>query len=519
MKTTIRIALSILTFYLILICSCGPSKLNRRLYDVHSTSDIPVSNKVLKVHMNNGDLLVLSKWHFDNTNNIMHGDGSHFDASRKMVNTNHDYSISFEDIALFETNFIDHYNGQTGQTVSMSIVSLLNLIFNAICISDPKNCFGSCPTYYAFNGSEMSLQAEGFSSSMARVYEEEDLDMLFDVENNSDTFLLEIRNEALETHLIRYCDLLVVPRYETERVYVSSEGVFFNSSRTIEPDKCIAEEGDILSKIKFYDEQERYSLADSINLIKKETIDLTFPNYHKKYGLIITSRQTLMTTYLFYQTMAYFGTTLPYWTSKLGDGDNIITNRGRKMYKLLGGIKVYVENSEKTWVEINEIHEMGPIASDFHMIELPDLESDKINLRLEMTQGLWRIDYITLAELEGRIDPIRIQPYQLQKAHIDTPENLKILNDKNKYLVTFPGERYCAYYKIPENEQTYEYFILSKGYYMEWMREEWLEEEDKHMVNMLFIRPRKFMKEMAPKFKMAESQLDEIFWNSKIQTH
>lgn len=502
-----------------IISSCGPSKLTRYVYDVNPPVHIPGSAKVLKTHMANGDLYVLSNWNFDNTNSIMYGKGSHYNAQREKLNSNTKYSVPLENIALFESNFIDADGGQTGQIVSLSVVSILNAIITIPCISNPKACFGSCPTYYAFNGQEMSLQGEGFSSSMAKVYEKKDIDMLYDVENYSDTLMIEIRNEALETHMIRYCDLIVVPRFETERIFVTSDGDFYSSARTVVPEKCIANEGDILKKITDYDEVERFSASDSTNLVKKEFIDITFPNDHKKYGLVITSRQTLMTTFLFYQTMAYFGSSLPYWSAKLEKGNKFLKNRGMTMYRQLGGIEVYIKNDQNQWIKINEIDEMGPIASDFHLTELPDVQDENINIRLKLTQGLWRIDYITLAELDEKVDPIQIQPNQLIKERSYDPKHLEILNDTSQYLVTFPGEKYKAFYSLPDDNRLFEYFIESKGYYLEWMREEWVKEENKDMVTMLFLRPKKYMKVMAPKFKRAEPFMDQIFWNTRIQSH
>jgi len=517
MKLKTHVFFNFLIFTLI-VSACGPSKLKKTVYEQPQTSSIPDYLKVIKVHMKNGELFVLSHWELDNSEKTVNGKGSHFDADRNEILTDAQFSIPISNIALFEGNAIDN-NGQTGQIVSMSAVSFLNLFLSVYCASDPKACFGSCPTYYAHNGRELSLQGEGFSSSMAKVYEAKDLDMLYDAHNQSDTFKLEIRNEALETHMIRFCDLIVIPKDETEKIYASSDYRFYASSKTDQPELCRGNEGDILYQVKEYDKIERYSKADSFNLMKKEFIDLIFKNNHKDYGLVLTSRQTLMTTYLFYQTMAYFGNTLPYWTTKLENGNRILKNKGLNMYDRLGGIEIFIKTKKNTWKKIEEIQEMGPIASDFHLIKLPEIPGDKIHIRLKMTQGLWRIDYLSLAELDYEVFPIRIKPNRLVKQGFDQQKSLKVLNDTSEYLVTLPGEKYIAYYNLPQNESLFEYYLLSKGYYLEWMREEWLKEENKKMMTLLFMRPNKYLKEMAPKFKKVEPIIENFFWRTKIQTH
>ena len=70
-----------------------------------------------------------------------------------------------------------------------------------------------------------------------------------------------------------------------------------------------------------------------------------------------------------------------------------------------------------------------------------------------------------------------------------------------------------------QNESLFEFYLLSKGYYLEWMREEWLKEENKEMMTLLFMRPNKYLKEMAPKFKKVEPIIENFFWKTKIQTH
>ena len=48
--------------------------------------------------------------------------------------------------------------------------------------------------------------------------------------------------------------------------------------------------------------------------------------------------------------------------------------------------------------------------------------------------------------------------------------------DDDRYFITYPGEQYLLSFNLPgfkvESEATY--FIRSKGYYIEWLRKEWL---------------------------------------------
>jgi len=50
---------------------------------------------------------------------------------------------------------------------------------------------------------------------------------------------------------------------------------------------------------------------------------------------------------------------------------------------------------------------MGPIASDIHLIKLPETGTKPVKVRLELTKGLWRIDWLALARLDQPVEPIK----------------------------------------------------------------------------------------------------------------
>ncbi len=69
-------------------------------------------------------------------------------------------------------------------------------------------------------------------------------------------------------------------------------------------------------------------------------------------------------------------------------------------------------------------------------------------------------------------------------------------------------------YKLPGNGN-YEYFLDSKGYYLEWMRDEWLAEQDLNKARFMFAFPGLFMRKAAKPFKKTESEMEDLFWKSR----
>jgi len=244
------------------------------------------------------------------------------------------------------------------------------------------------------------LAAEGFSSSILPVFEKGDIDMLYWSDNIDDSITLKLTNEALETHVIRFADLLIFPHIEGERVFYGTDGNFYRLRNIVPPSSCICQEGSCHEEVKQIDHKERFSLANPKNLAKKEEIIFSFANeVNDNLGLIIASRQTLLTTFLFYQGLAYSGNYAGYFAARIENGNKFLRNRVEKLWNKLGGIEIYLKLKTGKWEKVGEIDEMGPIASDLHMIKLPpDIPGNSI-LKLRMTQGLWRIDYLALGEI------------------------------------------------------------------------------------------------------------------------
>src|SRR5690606_27437702 len=134
-------------------------------------------------------------------------------------------------------------------------------------------------------------------------------------------------------------------------------------------------------------------------------------------------------------------------------------------------------------------------VSDAHLIKLPEISSSSVKVRLRMAQGLWRINSVKLATLEQRVFPERVNPHQVFNGSEKKVEILeKLLGDE--YLVTFPGDEYTIGYPLSYTA-THEYFIESQGYYIEWMREEWLKDENFGEARKVLFNPSRYLKKMA----------------------
>lgn len=486
--------------------SCSDATLMKR----QLSKNAPTNSKspFLKAHMPNGDVYIFSQWEINEANHSVSGSGVKQNPNRETIDSGR-VDLPIQSVSLFETNIQEPHRAIR----SMTIISGISLLGSAICLTNPKACFGSCPTFYIDYNGEQHLQAEGFSSSISPSLEATDVDALYHAKPSGKIFRIEMKNEALETHSVRHVNLLLVPK-STERSIQDINGDFYQTERLLKPNNAVGDEGNIAPLISEMDGNERFSLSDEKNLKSDEYILLDFSvEPGKNYGFVIGGRQTLLTTFLLYQAYAYMGNEYGKWLTMLEQNHNLFSDVDPSRF--LGGIEIQEQNRLGFWSTVGEINEFGPLATDLHMVRLNPQDSEAKKIRLKLNKGNWRIDYISLAELGKKAEPVRLSPIKVFSGNEENKSALENLTDPKKMLTTLPGDEYSIQFELPENYNDYTFYLESKGFYLEWMRDEWAKEESEEKLVQLVTNPSRTLKELAPKFKELEPSMEKVFWSSK----
>ena len=124
--------------------------------------------------------------------------------------------------------------------------------------------------------------------------------------------------------------------------------------------------------------------------------------------------------------------------------------------------------------------ETGPLAVDVHLVKLPAIKHQRVNIRLRLTKGHWQLDAVKLVKLGEQLDPVRLSPIAVNQNGVSADEAHQLLTDRKAVLTTSPGDVYTLVYQLPKDFESYELFLESRGYYLEWLREEWLKDEILH---------------------------------------
>lgn len=491
--------------------ACGPGVLTPRLHKVAEAPGLSPNERDLKVHMKSGELYVLESWTLSSDARVLEGIGTRFSVQRDPSGTG-TYSLPVDTIALLETN--DREVAYSFGEFGLGALTTFWGILSVACAVDPKSCFGSCPTFYLEDDRERP-RAEGFSASIARVLEARDVDALQGARPRGGRLALWMRNEALETHAVRRVRLLAVPRPAGARVFGSADGRFHPASRLLPPSACRGPEGDCLTAVESDDGLERRSVTDPDDLAAREEIELRFPRPSAPAGFVIAARQSLLSTFLFYQTLAYMGRSAGAWLAEVERGTPDEARRLMGMERMLGGLEIDVAWEDGTWRTIGSYQEAGPIAGDVavYPLELPP-GREPLRLRLRAAKGHWRIGWVALAELGPPVEARAIEPDSVEHDGRADAAALELLREGRRHLITQPGDAYRLSFRVPD--EPVELFLESEGYYYEWMRREWLAEEDPAMAALVVARPDEALRRLAGPFKAREAGAEQAFWQSRF---
>jgi hypothetical protein len=491
------------------LLSCCTVPVRQRSFAT-SPSSLNRSARYLKAHLRNGDIYLLTDWTVDGDEKNVRGTGDHFDAYRHAIGHGA-VTVPIDSVALFETNVIS----QSKRVASLSVMTGVTAAVALVCVTSPKTCFGSCPTFYTGEGDEWSLQAEGFSASVAPALEETDLDALYRVHPTSRTFRLRMKNEALETHVVRSVRIVAALHARDARVFATADRKFWESSSVEHPTVCRASEGDCLPALRELDGVERFNSADRHDLSRHETIDLHFPPLaagDAPAGLLIGARQTLLSTFLFYQALAYLGTRATAVLARVENHGGGVPAPAAGMAHLLGGIDVLVQRHGR-WENVGTFLENGPIATDLRLLPIPRDAARTGHVRLSLTRGLWRLDYVALARMDKRVEPVVLSPLDVRQEGATVPVR------EGATVTTGPGDVYELTFRLPDHPEQQELFLESRGYYLEWMRDEWIREQSGLRSAMMFHAPHLALRVLAPQFKAIEPQIESQFWSSRYASH
>jgi hypothetical protein len=365
---------------------------------------------------------------------------------------------------------------------TLAVVGALGITVAIACATDPK-CFGSCPTFYGDSAGTPVLEAEGFSYSIAPLFEARDVDRLRS-RPVADTLRIEVRNEAFETHFTNHLELLEATHAPDEFVGPDPDGhpiaVAGQGAPLVARDRSGRDVRGILTDA----DGRTYATAKTVMAAVTDSdyqdrLEVAFaaPEGPDSIALVLRLRNSLLNTVLLYDMMLGDpGARSLDWQAteldRIGPALQLATWYASHMGL---GIEIWRDG---TWTAVRRLKDTGPVAWKDVVVPLPRVPGDSVRIRLVFPADNWRIDRIALAS--------RIRRPSVRALSIATvtalggaaePAALASLSEPDgRYLETGPGQGYVAKWAVgPESPGATRTFLLaSQGYYTEWVRQTWI---------------------------------------------
>ncbi len=373
-----------------------------------------------------------------------------------------------------------------GATFGLSLLATAGTIGLSVaiyCAVDPK-CFGSCPTYYSDSAGTLVLEAEGFSYSIAPLFEARDVDRLRTRAAGDGSVRLEVRNEAFETHYLNHLELLEARHSPGELAVPDPRGHVVAVGGLAPARRATSRAGrDVGAELAEADgltyRTDSTVLARASEDDYQDTIDLTFSSAGAgdSLALVLRLRNSLLNTVLFYDIMLGDpGARSLDWQagqlSRVGPALELGSWYTRHM-----GLSVLVR-VDSEYREVARVKDTGPVAWKDIAVPLPPVGGDSVWVRLAFVADNWRIDRAALA---GTMRRPALRTLVLERVlgrdGAAEPEPLSALTAPDgRYLQTSPAQSFTAVWEAgPEPEgETRTFLLASQGYYIEWVRRGWI---------------------------------------------
>ncbi len=488
--------------------SCAVRVREARLEEV-SARDVIVTTPI-KAHLRNGGFVIFRSG-AEISSNSVRGNGMHYNMQMQSQGP---VTLVSLDSVLGIVNFRDDI--QEGATYALSTLATATAAVGTLALY--KALFGSCPTFYTTQDGEAALEAEGFSYSIAPLFEARDVDALRHSPASA-VYRLEVRNEALETHYINQLELLSYEHPQGTTLLPDGFGHVTSFRGAVAPRSARDADGrDVLKGVARADAHP-FGTADArlahANVRElSDYIELDFGIVATdSAALVLRARNSLLTTVLLYDVMlADAGARAFDWLAQdMGtfSGASEVAN----WYKTRMGLRVDVFE-KGAWRTVARVPDTGPIAWKDVAIMLPVPPGAPLRARLHFPADNWRIDHVYLG-LDARSVAPTVIPIArvLVDSQSDDASVARLRSVDQRYLITEPGRRFFAEFDLPPSGNLQRTFMLaSQGYYSEWIRPHWIREASPRT----FVAGDAALLEAMQRWRGNKAELEAQFYATRI---
>jgi hypothetical protein len=421
---------------------------------------------------------------------------------------------------------IESYQTKTNVAPTVFATAAIGVVATAAAAGLAVAVFGSCPTFYSDSAGTPILEAEGFSYSIAPLFEQRDVDRLRAIAGADGILRLEVRNEALETHYINQLQLLQATHNRDELVVPDEKGAPIalqdpqavgaardRAGRDVSAALSLAD-GELFSTAPF-----TLARADAGDLVDYIDVSIPRPATGDSIALMLRLRNSLLNTVLLYDGMLGApGAASLDWLGRDIQKISTAIELG-KWYTKNMGMRIAVRDAG-TYRDVARFTDKGPIAFYDIAVVVPAPEPDSVRVRLSFVSDTWRIDQLASSGSfrRPRVQKIPLSAVIAADGAPDASALASLNAPDDRYLLTTPGQRFSARFAVPASDDSslHTYFLVSQGYYTEWVRGSWLK---KSTANAKPFAPTDAaLAQAIASWRTQQESLEQRFYSSRIPT-
>jgi hypothetical protein len=327
----------------------------------------------------------------------------------------------------------------------------------------------SCPFIYADNGENFQFTGEIYSGATNLPLERDDYLPVGNIKPGGNKYQLRITNEVNEIQNTNLTELIAVDHQPGIKILMDKYGVAYSVSDLKRPSAATDNYGSsILNKLAYNDTLSYISTIKNDQTII-DTISLTFnkPEGVKSSKLVIGGKNTMWLDYMYGKFGDLFGKRLNKWKEKSNKKSREELLKWTLDQGMVLSVYLQTDNGLKF---VDYFNLPGPMAEkeDILQLDLSQVHSDKVNLKLVSGVLFWDIDYAGMDFTETSQANKTILP--LASAMDEDGKDVKSLlaEDDEKYLVQpLPVNRTDLTFPAPELQSglARSVFLHSKGHY------------------------------------------------------
>ena len=363
---------------------------------------------------------------------------------------------------------VEVYDIDLGRTIAyttLGIAGTLGAIFLVILLTKD-----SCPFIYAYNGESYEFVGEIYSGAIHPPLERHDYLPIPNLQAIENEYKIQITNEIKEIQHTNMTELLVFDHPENVEVLIDKYGNTHTISNPELPLTSKTLDGsNIDSLLSSKDSLVYMSGIPDENSGDMDAVILTFdkPSGQDTGKLVIKGKNSFWLDYIHGQFSELFGERFDTWKEKQKK------QSPEKMIKwsLDQGIplSVYIE-TEHGWEFADYYNVVGPLAAkeDVLEIDLHNIKSDKVNIKLEFGFLFWEIDYVAMDFTPNHsVEEHTVSLFSAFDENNNDVSDKLMFDDKKYYIQPHIGNEALLTFQVPnQSEGTKRSFILhSKGHY------------------------------------------------------